>query len=174
MLHNLLQLGVRQCHGTDAFVSRHIFGGDHGINDRFFGCIRGRHQQRINEVVAQRRDRRQTVLIATRRVGISCGEGQENIARAIAAQRARSRHPKRGAFGKALELVGQQGRIGGKDNDQGAVILFKGTFPTAPDAVFFEVLSDGNAGNRQLESSSEVGLRQRADGPAAQRFGELA
>ncbi len=119
LLHDLNQFIVRQC--LDGPVApRYGLGCDHRVDDRFLrGVGRGR-EERIEIVIRKILYIRDGFL---RDACAGCGERQENITAAVAAQRACACHAEGGAFGESLELMGEQRRVGGEDDDQRTVLL---------------------------------------------------
>src|ERR1044071_4456307 len=86
LLEYFLQLFMWQRFGADALMPGHILGCDHGIDNCLFCGVRGGHEQGIDKIVAQSPDRRDTLFITQRGIGICSRESQEDISGAVAAQ----------------------------------------------------------------------------------------
>src|SRR5579863_516038 len=95
-------------------------------------------------------------------VGISGGEGEEDVAGTVAGVAAVAAQTESYAVGDALELRGNKWSVGGDDHDDRADVLWLlmgglvGNFP-----------ANRNAGDAKLVASSVVALHQNADGVAA-------
>src|SRR5215207_10288698 len=68
----------------------------------------------------------------------------------------------------------EQRRVGGEDDDQGTVVLFKWVLAAGKRRILFQVLTYWNARDRELIAPPKIGLDKRADPPAAQFIRELA
>ena len=117
-LEQLDQRRLRDRLGVVPVVALHVARGDHRVDDRLLGRLRGGLEQRIEMVVADEAGLLQRLVV--QRLGIGGRERDEDIARAVARVAAHPRQAHAGALGDALQLVRQQRRVGGDHDDDRA------------------------------------------------------
>jgi hypothetical protein len=142
---------------VDAF---HGFGGDHGVDDGFFGGLDGGQENWVERIVGEHGE-----LVQSRGAdgaGIGGGEGEKDVAGAVAGVAAIAAEAEGNFLGDALELRGDEWCVGGDDNDDGAGVLV-----VAVGRMFGNFFADGNAGDAELVAASVVALDEDADGIAA-------
>src|SRR6266436_9112414 len=135
------------------FDAGHGFGGDHGVDDGFFGGVDGSAENGIEPVVGQHFQ--VDDVVGGGSAGIGSGEGDEDVAGAVAGNAAVAAKTKRNAPREAFELVHDERRVRGHHDDDRAVVIVdergagvgivRGNFP-----------ADGNAGNAQIISRTVI------------------
>ena len=110
--------------GDDGVVvdAGHGFGGDHGVDDGFFGGLTVARKSGIEFVVRQHFEVADS--LGRGGAGIGGGEGDEDVSGAVAGVAAVAAEAERGAAGEALELRGNQRGVGGDDDDDGAGVYW--------------------------------------------------
>ena len=115
-------------------------------------------KMRIERIVGQHGELMQA--LGADGAGIGGGEGDEDVAGAVAGIAAVAAQAERNLAGDALELSGNQRSIGGDDDDDRADVVL-------PDRVLGNFAADVNAGDAELLARSVVALHEDADGVAA-------
>src|SRR5882724_1532707 len=149
----------------------HGFGGDHGVDDGFFGGLHGSGENGIELVVGQHFQVDDAVGGSS--AGVGGGEGNEDVAGAVAGNAAVAAKSERDAAREAFELLRDERRVRGNHDDDRAVVVVDergagvrivgGNFP-----------ADGNAGNAQIIFRSVIALHQNSNRIAAFLFAQLA
>ena len=145
---------------VDAF---HGFGGDHGVDDGFFGGLNGGEEDGVEGVVGKHGELVSVVGLRAGwadGAGVGGGEGEEDVAGAIAGVAAVAAEAEGDFFGDALELGGDKRSVGGDDDVDGADVFFE-------DGVLGDFAADVDAGNAQLIAGSVVALDEDTDGIAS-------
>src|SRR5882724_8178363 len=93
------------------FDAGHGFGGDHGIDDGFFSSLDGGAENGIEFVVGQHFQ--VDDVVSSGRIG--GGEGDKNIAGAVAGNAAVAAESERNAASEALKLVRNERSVCGND-----------------------------------------------------------
>src|ERR1035437_3631256 len=117
-LEHLLELIMGQSDDRVAVDAGHGLGAHHGVYDGFLSRFDGGGEQRADALIGHGVDRVGAGRCVSVRIGR--GEGQENIARAIAESRTRACQPQCGTAGQALELMRQQRRVGSHNDNDGS------------------------------------------------------
>ena len=139
----------------------HSFGSDESVDDRLFGRLHRRLEQRVHAVVRQHRHLRQSGCFIS--PGIGRREGDEDVARPIAGGAAGARDAERRAAGDALQLIRHQRRIGRHNDDDRADIVAVTSRVVGRNLVVRHLLADRHAGDAQLIAPPEIRLHQHAD-----------
>ena len=142
----------------------HGFGGDHGVDDGFFRGLDGGGEDGLDLVVGQHFQVDDVVSSSSARIG--SGEGDEDVAGAIAGNAAIAAESERNAAREAFELVRDERSVRGNNDDDRAVVvvdergsgvrIIRGNFP-----------ADGNSGNAQIISRTVITLHQNSSCVAA-------
>ena len=146
----------------------HILRGDHRVDDGFLSGVHRSREERVNHIVGEGVKFGNAFLISKGGIGVGGRKSQKDIAASIPADGTSSCHAQGSAFCQPFELMGEQWRVGGENNDQGTIILLERIFAVRPNGVLLQMVPNGDARNGQLIAPAEVGLRERADGPAAE------
>lgn len=130
-------------------VTFHIATGDERVDYRLFGRVDRRRKYRVNVVVGQHANIGNRVPL----VGsfVRRGKRDENVAGRVAGNAAYAGEPHRRTFGKPLQLMREQGRIGRGDDDDRTDLHLRlcqaGTY-----SIVCQVLPDRHTGYSQLVS----------------------
>src|SRR6266850_5854336 len=153
------------------FNAGHGFGGDHGVDDGFFGSLDGGSENGIDLVVGQHLQVDDAVGGGS--AGIGGGEGDEDVAGAVAGNAAVAAESQRNAAREAFELMRDERSVrGNHDNDRAVIVvdkrsagvrIIRGNFP-----------ADGNSGNAQIIFRAVIALHQNSNRIAALFFAKLA
>jgi len=147
---------------VDAF---HGFGGDHGVDNGFFGGLNRREEDWVEGVVGEHGEL--VDALGADGAGVGGGEGEEDVAGAVAGVAAVAAEAERNFAGDAFELCGDERGVGGDDDDDGADIFFE-------DGVLGDFAADVDAGDAEFVAGSVVALHEDADGVASFFGGEHA
>ena len=85
------------------FDAGHGFGGDHGVDYGFFGGLHGGGEDGLDQIVGQHFELYK--VIGGSGAGIGGGEGDEDVAGAVAGDAAVAAETERDAASEALELM---------------------------------------------------------------------
>ena len=91
------------------------------MQDGLLGAVGRGLEQRVEQRVVQQRDRRHR-LLAPLRQRVGGGEGQRDVAAAVAEDRAGARQAGAGAQRKAAQLARVERRVGGEQHDDRALL----------------------------------------------------
>jgi hypothetical protein len=156
----LAQTVVRQGeHGAPA-QPRHRARGHERVDDRLLRRSHRGFEERVHAVVGQHGQRGHAFAVTGVRVGGR--EGEEEVARSVAGDRARAREAERGPAGEALELMRQERRVRGHHDEDGAHLV-------PGSGAFADLLSDRDARHQELMAAAVVRLHERAHRVAALR-----
>jgi hypothetical protein len=148
---------------VDAF---HGFGGDHGVYDGFFCGLDGGKEDWIEGIVGKHGQRVQAFGRDCARVGGR--EGEEDVPGTVAGVAAVAAKAEGNFLRDALELGGDERRVGGDDDDDGAGVVIAAAVVTGfVGGMFGNFFADGDAGDAQLPARSIVALDEDADGIAS-------
>src|SRR5258705_4334172 len=149
----------------------HGVGGDHGVDDGFFGGLDDGGEDRVEVGVGEHFYF--GYIFGDGCAGVGGGEGDKDIAGAVAGDAAEAAEAERGAVSEALELRRDERSVGGDNDNDGAALgnfgglvgvgIFGGNFP-----------ADRNSGDAEILAGAEVALDEDADGVAAVILSELA
>src|SRR2546422_71296 len=103
------------------FDAGHGFGGDHGVNDGFFGGLDGGGEDGIELVVGQHFQVDDAVGSGS--AGVGGGESDEDVAGTVAGNAAVAAESERNAPRQAFELVRDERSVRGNHDDDRAVIV---------------------------------------------------
>jgi hypothetical protein len=113
--------------GDDAviFDAGHGFGGDHGVDDGFLGGLDGGGEDGLDFVVGEHFQVDDVAgWIGRGGAWIGGGKGNEDVAGTVAGDAAVATEAEGDAAGQPLELMGEEGSVGGdNDNDRAAIEL---------------------------------------------------
>jgi hypothetical protein len=146
---------MRQCIDTSCLCVRSsVSAGDHGIDDGFLGGI-GRSKKQTDRCNHSGPIFAHLPLLSPDSPYWLAVENARKISPLpFPPRRACAGHAERGAFGEPLELVGEQGRVGGEDDDQRALILLEWILTAGPMVhLFFQMCAYGYARDGKLISA---------------------
>src|SRR5437660_2096639 len=155
LLQRLAEPTVRQ---RDDFVivdALHRLRREHGVDHSLFGRLNSRQKNGIERIIRQHAELVHSLRSDRARIGGR--EGDEDIARAISGIAAVTAQAERDFFRDALQLRGDQWRVGGHYHDDGANV-------PVPDRVLGNFAAHVDARDAQLLARSVVALHQYADG----------
>src|SRR5258707_11554963 len=116
------QLVVRQRDDFVIFDAGGRFRGNHGVDDGLFSGLDGGREDWVDGVVGKHLHVFYDLSAVGMRVG--SGERDEDVAGAIAGNAAVAAKAQRNAACQALQLMGEQRRVGGHDDDNQAALGF--------------------------------------------------
>src|SRR5882672_484573 len=153
------------------FDAGHGFGSDHGVDDGFFGGLDGGGENGIDFVVGQHLQVDHVVCSGSARIG--GGEGDKNIAGAVAGNAAVAAESERNATSEAVKLVRNERSVCGNDNDDGTMVVVAERSPGV-GIIGGNFPSDRNPGNAQIIFRAVVALHKNTNRVAAFFFAQLA
>ena len=114
---------MRQGHNRVAVDACHGLCTDHGVDDGFFRCFNGGFEERTDAFVGNGFHIVRSRFVIGMRVGR--GEGDEDITGAVAGDGAGAGKAEGCAACEAFELMRQERRIRGNDDDDGTDVSFQ-------------------------------------------------
>src|SRR6267378_2704442 len=157
---NFAEFVVRQGDDFVIFDAGHGFGGDHGVDHGLFGGLDGGGEDGLDLIVGKHFQIDD--MVGSGPAGIGRGEGDENVAGAVAGNTAVAAEPQRNASSKALELVRDERRVrGNNDDDRAMVVIHKRSAGVRYISGNFS--SHGNAGDAQIVFRAVVALHKNSN-----------
>ena len=147
----------------------HVAAGDQGVHHRFLGGLDHRFEEGVDVGVRQDFEGGDAAFRVGRLL-VGGGEGHEDVAGAVHGDAAEPADGQRGAPDEAVELVGQERRVRGRHDDDGAVaagpVGVAGVVRVVLVRAFRQEVGDlpahRGAGDAHLRAAAEVRLHQDA------------
>src|SRR3984893_19205455 len=111
---------MRQCDDFVIFDACQSFGRDHCVDNGFLGSLHRSSEEQLNFFVGQHFQIHD--VICKRDVGVGGGKSDKNVAGTVAGNTSIASEAQSDAASQALQLMGQQWRVGGDHHDDGTTI----------------------------------------------------